>query len=255
MPVRRALLFSDIHLGWVPCARHHAAWLARLPQAVDDADLIVLNGDVVDTHRRVQRSSEAELVQQLGELVAQWRREGRRVVYVEGNHDAGLEEVDGLRPDCWHHTFETAAGERVLALHGHRFSPSTYRPSLYERSGRRILARENRAYARVPLLHSLYALGPSLLVSAVAAAECFVARRTLPSRVTPLLQDIDVVVHGHIHFGPGRGAIAGRPSWRTGSWVSAAQPGAADRMLRYRAGRFERITWSRDAWRAATDDR
>jgi len=73
--------------------------------------------------------------------------------------------------------------------------------------------------------------------------------------VTPLLEDVDVVLHGHIHFGRGRGGIAGRPSWRTGSWVSAAQPGAADRMLRYRTGRFERITWSSGGWRAAPDDR
>lgn len=261
MPTRRALFFSDIHLGWVLCERHHAAWLARLPQAVDDSDLIVLNGDIVDLHRRVQRESEAELVRQLAELVARWRREGRSVVYVEGNHDTGLDVQDApprddvLRPDRWHHTFETASGERVLALHGHRFAPARYRPSLYERSGKRILAKENGAYARVPLLRSLYGLGPKLLVSAVASAECAVARRRLPSRLTPLLGDVDVVLHGHIHFGPGRGRIAGRPSWRTGSWVSAAQPGAADRMLRYRDGRFERITWSRGAWRVAADHR
>jgi UDP-2,3-diacylglucosamine pyrophosphatase LpxH len=253
--VRRALFFSDIHLGWVPCSRHHAAWLSRLPQAVDDAELVVLNGDIVDGHRRVHRPSEAELVQRLGELVVQWRREGREVVYVEGNHDRDLGPSAPFRPDRWHHAFEVATGERVLALHGHRFSPSTYVPGLYERSGRRILLRENRAYARLPLLRSLYGLGPGLVVAAIGATECFVARRTLPSRLTPLLRDVDVVLHGHIHFGPGRGAVGGRPTWRTGAWVSSAQPGAADRMLRYRAGRFERITWSRGAWRAAADNR
>jgi hypothetical protein len=76
--VRNALLFSDVHLGWSICSRHHARWLARLPEAAGDADLIVLNGDVIDGHRRVQRAAERDLVSQLAELVTGWRRGASR---------------------------------------------------------------------------------------------------------------------------------------------------------------------------------
>lgn len=237
------------------CSRHHARWLERLPAAVDDADLVVLNGDIVDAHRRVHRAAERELVEQLAELVATWRHEGRSVVYVEGNHDADLAAGEALRPDRWFHDFEAPAGERVRVLHGHRLSPSRYRSGAYERAGRPLLALENRAYGRVPALRSLYRFGPGWLVAAVGSTECAVWRRRLARRLTPLLDGVDTLVHGHIHWGPGRGCIGRVPTWRTGAWVSPGHLGTADRMLRYRGGRFERIGWSDGRWRATDDGR
>lgn len=253
--VRSALLFSDVHLGWAVCSRHHAAWLRRLPEAVDDAELVVLNGDVIDGHRRVQRAAERELVQQLAALVDGWRAEGRRVVYVEGNHDAHPGAAQPLAPDRWSFDFETPQGERVRVLHGHRFSASQVQWQAYDRAGRTVLGIENLLYGRIEALHALYRLGPGWLVSAFAALECLLARRALPARAVPLLAGVDTLVHGHIHYGPGRGRIGPVATWRTGSWVSPGQFGTADRMLRYRKGRFERIGWSAAGWRAFDDGR
>jgi hypothetical protein len=59
----------------------------------------------------------------------------------------------------------------------------------------------------------------------------------------------------HIHYGPGRGRAGRISTWRTGSWVSAGHLGTADRMLRYRDGRFERIGWFGRRWRAIDDGR
>jgi UDP-2,3-diacylglucosamine pyrophosphatase LpxH len=252
--VRNALLFSDVHLGWSICSRHHAEWLARLPEAADDADLIVLNGDVVDGFRRVQRAAERDLVTQLAELVAGWRAEGRRVVYLEGNHDAET-GAQPLRPDDWLLDFETAAGERVRVMHGHRFSESELAWAAYDRIGRAVLGVENFLYGRIPALHSLYRAGPGWVVSAVGAIECFLARRELPARVASLVDGIDVLLHGHIHYGPGQGHIGRVATFRTGSFVSPGHLRTADRMLRYRAGRFERIGWSGGGWRAFSDGR
>jgi UDP-2,3-diacylglucosamine pyrophosphatase LpxH len=253
--VRNALVFSDVHLGWSICSRHHAEWLARLPEAAGDADLIVLNGDVVDGHRRVQRAAERDLVAQLAELVASWRAEGRSVVYLEGNHDAHASAAQPLSPDRWMLDFETAAGERVRVLHGHRFSPSELSWAAYDRLGRSALGLENFVYGRVPALHSLYRFGPGWLISAVGAVECFLARRELPARALSLVGDVDVLLHGHIHYGPGQGRIGNVATFRTGSFVSPGHLRSADRMLRYRAGRFERIGWSGGSWRAFSDGR
>jgi UDP-2,3-diacylglucosamine pyrophosphatase LpxH len=253
--VRKALVFSDVHLGWSVCSRHHARWLGRLPEAVDDADLVVLNGDVVDGHRRVQRAAERELVAQLSELVDGWRAEGRKVVYLEGNHDARPSAEQPLGPDRWLFDFETAKGERVRVLHGHRFSASAVPWAAYDRIGRTVLALENFVYGRVEALHALYRLGPGWLVSAVSAIECFLARRELPARLGPLIDGVDVLLHGHIHYGPGRGQIGAVATWRTGAFVSPGHLGTADRMLRYRGGRFERIGWSGGGWRAFDDGR
>ena len=253
--VQSALLFSDVHLGWALCSRHHARWLRQLPQAVDDAELVVLNGDVIDGFRRVQRAPDQELVAQLAELAAGWLREGRRVVYIEGNHDAIPGPSSQLFPDRWCLDFETQTGERVRVLHGHRFSGSETLWESYDRVGRHLLSLENFVYGRSATLRSLYRFGPGWLVSAVGALECFLGRRALPTYLAPLVQGVDVLVHGHIHYGPGRGRIGNVPTWRTGSWVSPGHLRTADRMLRYRAGRFERIGWSSGRWRAFDDGR
>jgi hypothetical protein len=49
--IARAVLFSDVHLGWAACSTHHARWLRVVPE------LVVLNGDVVDGHRRIHRAA------------------------------------------------------------------------------------------------------------------------------------------------------------------------------------------------------
>jgi len=253
--VRSALVFSDVHLGWVVCAAHHADWLRRLPAAVDDAELVVLNGDVIDGHRRAPRATERGLVDELAELVAGWRREGRQVVYLAGNHDEDLEPAVPLRPDGWQHAFHTASGERVRVLHGHRFSADAVTWRRYDALGRRLLGFENRLYARSATLRHLYRRAPGWLVSAVGRVECALARRRLPADLVPLLGDVDVVLHGHIHYGPGAGRIGRLRTWRTGSWVSPGHLRTADRMLRYRRGRFERIGWTGGRWRAHDDGR
>lgn len=255
MPVRSAIAFSDVHLGWVVCARQHARWLGRLPAAVDDAELVLLNGDVIDGFRGAPRAGDVELVHRLTALVAQWRREGRRVVYIEGNHDGGLDTTMPLRPERWCYDFETVDGERVRVLHGHRFSGADAGRSYYDRLGRFVLAAENRGYGRLRALRSLYRLGPGWLVSAIGATECALARRRLPSALAGMPPDVDIVLHGHIHYGPGSGRAGRVATWRTGSWVSAGHLGTADRMLRYRKGRFDRIGWSGRGWRALDDGR
>jgi UDP-2,3-diacylglucosamine pyrophosphatase LpxH len=216
----------------------------------------VLNGDIVDGFRRVQRPAERALVARLAELVAAWRAERRRVVYIEGNHDSRSSARDPIAPDRWMLDFETARGERVRVLHGHRFGESEARwAALYDRIGGVFLPLENFAYGRIAALQPLYRFGPGWPVAAIGALECSIARRALPARLAPLIEGVDVLLHGHIHYGPGRGRIGDVDTWRTGAWVSPGHLGTTDRMLRYRGGRFERIGWADGAWRAFDDGR
>lgn len=252
--IRRALLLSDVHLGWSVCARQHLQLLERLPEAVDDAELVVLNGDMIDRHRGLPRGIEAELVERLATLVSTWRAEGRRVVYVEGNHD-GPSEGQPLTPDRWLLDWEGAHGERVRVLHGHRFADSTFRPGAYESVGRHLLHLENRLYAHLAPMRAVYRLGPGWFVGAVGLTEDILWTRDFPARVTPLLPEVDVLVHGHFHFGRAHRTIAGKPVWRSGAWVSHGHLGSVDRMLRYRDGRFERIGLDARGFRANSDGR
>jgi UDP-2,3-diacylglucosamine pyrophosphatase LpxH len=252
--IRSALLFSDVHLGWSICARHHVRLLGRLPEAADDAELIVLNGDVIDRHRRPGGTTQLELVQRLEALVAGWRGEGREVVYVEGNHDPIDGATGALRPDRWRHDFRGANDERIRVLHGHRFDDARFVAGPYERFGRHVIALENRLHDAA-LMRLSYRLGPGWLVGLWGLSEDRAWRPRLPGRVAPLLEGIDVLVHGHFHYGPGHGRIGAIPTWRSGAWVSCGHLGSVDRILRYRDGRFERLELRGDRWRPSQDGR
>jgi len=246
--IKRAIVFSDVHLGWTVCTPGHRELLAALPAAVGDADLVILNGDITDVHRGLPRAAERELVAQLDALCAQWRRDGRQVVVIAGNHDRDASPI-------WKYSFEGAHGERVLVLHGHRFAETEPAPGPYEHYGRHFLTVENHALARLPLARATYRLGYGWCVGAWGLAEDRLWRPPFPGRVAPLLDDYDVLVHGHFHFGPGKIEIAGRPAWKSGSWVARGHLGTVNRMLRYRDGRWERIGLERGTWRAIDDGR
>jgi UDP-2,3-diacylglucosamine pyrophosphatase LpxH len=237
--IANALVLSDLHLGWTVCNASHRTLLDHLPEAAGDAELIVLNGDIVDGHRGVPGSEERELIERLVDQHAIWQREGRTVVMIEGNHDPS---ESPFGPMAWHHAFDGAHGERVLVLHGHRFddAPHVYGP--YERWGRHALAVENRLYRR-PALRRIYPFGPGWFVGAWGLCEDRLWRPKFPARVGPVIERerADVLVHGHFHFGPGCSTIANRPAWRSGAWVAHGHLGTVDRMLRYRAGNWERI--------------
>jgi UDP-2,3-diacylglucosamine pyrophosphatase LpxH len=250
--VRRALVLSDLHLGWVVCTRTHRELLDHLPAAADDADVIILNGDIIDAHRGVLGPAQAELVQRLAALCDSWRRDGRHVVIVEGNHDPA---VSPLGSTVWRYDFEGHHGERIRVLHGHRFADRAYVAPRYEHWGRHPLGIENWLYARLAPLRAAYRYGPGWVVGAWGLTEDRLWRPRFAARVAPLLADIDTLVYGHFHFGPARTMIANVPAWRSASWVAEGHLGTVNRMLRYRDGSWERIGLVGGRWIAIDDGR
>jgi UDP-2,3-diacylglucosamine pyrophosphatase LpxH len=250
--IRRALVLSDLHLGWAVCTPAHRELLDALPDAAGDAELIVLNGDIIDAHRTLPGAAEVGLVEELVDLCAHWRSEGREVVVIEGNHDP---IDDALGPTVWRHAFVGHRGERVLVLHGHRFADTAFAPGPYEHFGRHMIAAENHLYARSSLARAAYRFGPGWFVGAWGLCEDRLWRPGFPAKVAPLVADADTLVHGHFHFGPGRTEIAGRPAWRSGAWVAHGHLGTVNRVLRYRDGTWQRIGLDGGRWRAFDDGR
>jgi UDP-2,3-diacylglucosamine pyrophosphatase LpxH len=252
--ISRALFLSDIHLGWIPAARNHQRLLDHLPAAAEDAELIVLNGDVIDAHRGQPSSLVRELISRFGELMARFKREGRDVVYVEGNHDAMHLVKGDLVPDRWHYDFEGKEGERIRVLHGHRFEESWNRAGPYEHYGRNFLRAENWSYAKARMLAAIYPHTIGWLVGAVGWLEDRFWRPRFYERIRKMAGP-EVLVHGHFHFGPGRLALGSLTLHKSGSWVSRGHRGTVDRMLRYREGQFERIALEGTRWVVPGDGR
>lgn len=250
----QALFFSDVHLGWVPLVESHERWLDHLPAAAGDADLVVLNGDIIDDHRGQPSARVRELIARFTELVDRFRREGRNVVYVEGNHDLMHQAKGPLVPTVWRLDLTSREGRRVHVLHGHRFAEEPEQTGPYERYGKRFLRLENWCYSKMSALRAIYPHSIGWLAGAVGLTEDLIWRPGL-YRQAGGFADVDVLVHGHYHFGPGRVQVGKLELIRTGAWVSRGHRGTVDRMLRYRNGRFERITLEGGRWIVPGDGR
>lgn len=117
----RTLFLSDVHLGTTGC---QAAMLVDFLRE-HDAEKIYLVGDIVDGWRLKRGwywpQSHNDVVQKL----LRKARKGTEVIYIPGNHDEFLRDFTGthfggveVRDRDIH---ETAAGKRLLVIHGDQF--------------------------------------------------------------------------------------------------------------------------------------
>ncbi len=117
----RALFLSDIHLGTRGCQAGMLLDFLR----VHDAETVYLVGDIVDGWRLRKSWHWPQEHNDVVQKLLRKARKGARVVYVPGNHDEFLREYLGTHfggvevvDSCVH---ETAAGERMLVIHGDQF--------------------------------------------------------------------------------------------------------------------------------------
>ena len=117
----RTLFLSDIHLGY----RHaRARELNEFLHAVE-AECIVLVGDIVDALSLAQRAFWSPAHTEVVRTLLARQRAGVRLIYIPGNHDASLamlaQMLCGLFEVHREWVHRTAAGERLLVLHGDLF--------------------------------------------------------------------------------------------------------------------------------------
>ena len=117
----RTLFLSDIHLGF------RYARVRELNEFLHgiEAERIVLVGDIVDALNLAQRAFWTPEHTQVVRILLARQRAGTRLIYIPGNHDAGLAMLaQMLRGQFevhreWVH--RTARGQRLLVLHGDQF--------------------------------------------------------------------------------------------------------------------------------------
>jgi UDP-2,3-diacylglucosamine pyrophosphatase LpxH len=117
----RTLFLSDIHLGY---KRARARELNEFLQGVE-AETIVLVGDIVDALSMARRFFWSPEHTQIVRTLLARQRAGTRLIYIPGNHDASLgvmaEMLQGQLEVHREWVHRTAAGERLLVLHGDQF--------------------------------------------------------------------------------------------------------------------------------------
>ncbi|MTI19230.1 UDP-2,3-diacylglucosamine diphosphatase [Rhodobacteraceae bacterium RKSG542] len=117
----KSLFISDVHLGTRGCKAE--ALLEFLDH--HDGEVIYLVGDIVDGWRLRRRwywpAAHAKVITRIRQLAA----EGRRVVYIPGNHDDFLRGFYGVHLEgievAEQAIHETVTGKRYLVTHGDQF--------------------------------------------------------------------------------------------------------------------------------------
>ena len=251
----RSLFISDVHLGARAC---RAAALLDFLDGVDCERLYLL-GDIVDGWRLRRRwfwpAAHAEVLERLLDLA----REGVKVTYVPGNHDAFARRYCGLsaaglavREEAVH---VAADGRRYLLAHGDAYDPGSHGSALARTVGdlayRALMRLDGAARACAGRLGR-----PEASLAAWAKRRSVVALRVVAAFEAALAGEarrrgFDGVVCGHIHH-PAARRIDGVAYVNCGDWVEsfscvAEGPDGALEVVRWRAPPATRVERRRSA--------
>ena len=218
----RTLWLSDVHLGTIAC---RAADLHRFLAHVS-ADTIYLVGDIVDLKRMKSRPifpAEHRLV--IGRLI-ELAHCGTRVVFIPGNHDEEFRRVTGsqicgvdIRSEVVH---VTAAGERLLTMHGDILDASIREGTNLERFAAAVYTALLETDVRLQRLRSSFGGNFSPLSTRIktrlSRAVQYIRRFEETAAAYAASRGFDGVVCGHIHR-PGIRRIGGVRYANDGDWV------------------------------------
>jgi UDP-2,3-diacylglucosamine pyrophosphatase LpxH len=228
----RSLFISDIHLGSRGC---RADALLGLLARVRVEQLVVI-GDLIDFWS-LRRSFywPASHTAVMHRLLAH-AREGVRVIYVPGNHDAEMREFAGStfgRVEVQrHHVHRTARGEQLLVLHGDEFDGIVKCAPWLARLGSHIYDATlelNRHLNRLrsALGYSYWSLA-SYLKMRVPNAQADIDAFEQAAVQEAMRRGLDGVICGHIHR-PRLRSIDGLLYCNDGDWVENCSAIVEDR--------------------------
>lgn len=220
----RTLWLSDIHLGSRGC---HAEYLLAFLRTVR-TDTLYLVGDVVDLWAMERQMYWPECHQAVIHQLTDMARNGTRVIYVPGNHDAKLRDFapTNLLGLELHQQAEhvTANGKRLLVVHGDQFDGAVSCGRLLEWVGDKgydfllwLNRQTNKLRSRMGLGYWSLA---GYIKSQVGKAQVAINRYEQAALVEAQKQGYDGIICGHIHVARLRhqdGAIYAN----TGDWVES----------------------------------
>jgi UDP-2,3-diacylglucosamine pyrophosphatase LpxH len=237
----RTLFLSDIHLGF---KRSRARELTEFLHGIE-AENILLVGDIVDTLSLTNRFYWSEQHTRVARALLAKRRAGTRLIYIPGNHDANF----GLFSEVLHGQVEvhrewvhrTAAGERLLVLHGDQFDTAVPCARWLNRLGDFMYGftlgvNEHLNSVRRMLGMSYWSIAEHLKLAIGTSARYIERFETTAARHASSL-GYDGIVCGHIHRAR-LIRLEGSLYCNTGDWVDSCSALVEDK-----AGRLHLLRW------------
>lgn len=122
----RTIWISDTHLGTSGCQAERLLEFLR----TTESETLYLVGDIIDGWQLKRQWYWNQEHNNIVQLVLKKAKKGTQVYFIPGNHDEAVRQFIGLdfggiriRDEMVH---TTAAGKRMLVLHGDRFESGTH---------------------------------------------------------------------------------------------------------------------------------
>ncbi len=240
----RTIWISDVHLGTRGCA------CAMLLDFLDhcDSDTLYLVGDIVDGWRMKKRFYWPERHNAIVRRVMKKAKVGTRVVYIPGNHDEMFRQFSGMnfggveiRRSAIH---DTAAGRRLLVLHGDEFDAVVMGQRWLAFAGDAAYGLLLRANVVINAVRRRLGL-PFWSLSAhakhkVKDAVAFISRFEETVAHAAGKRRVDGVVCGHIHTADMR-RFEGIDYYNDGDWVESCTA-----LVEHADGTMEILRWAEE---------
>ena len=237
----RAIWISDVHLGTRGCK---AAFLLDFLRHTD-SEFLYLVGDILDGWRLRRSWYWHQLHNDVIQKLLRKARKGTQVTYVPGNHDEMLRDYLDLHFGGVYVTgeamHETAAGRRLLIIHGDEFDGVV-------RYARWLALLGDHAYNLMLFANHYFNVARRRLGYPYWSLSAYVKHRVKNAteyigRFADAVADaarkhqVDGVVCGHIHFAEIRD-IGGVLYCNDGDWVESCTA-----MVEHHDGRLEIVDW------------
>ena len=237
----KAIWISDVHLGTSLCRAERLLELLQLTES----ESLYLVGDIVDSWELKRRwywdQSHNEVVQTIFEKANQ----GTKVVFIPGNHDEPFRKFIGLdlagiriRDELIH---TTAAGKRMLVLHGDRFDGIVSGARWLRWCGRaltptvlQLLQTINNWRGRAGLRY--WSMSQYLAI-ALRGADDYLRSFEQAVALEARLKGLDGVICGHVHK-PEMREIDGVLYCNDGDWVEHQSA-----LVEELSGELRLVTW------------
>ncbi|MFD2179664.1 UDP-2,3-diacylglucosamine diphosphatase [Veronia pacifica] len=199
----RTIWISDLHLGNKDCK---AAYLLDFLKN-HDAETIVLVGDIIDLWSLSSSHYWPESHNQVISALLERAHNGCRLVYVPGNHDASVRNFVkfdfGKVEVRSRYTHTSAAGKKILAMHGDEFDTAVCHSRLTSIAGDvgyDLLLFINRWWTRMrnKMGFSYWSLA-TYIKSKVKTANIAISRFENAVAQFGRKKGVDAIVCGHIH--------------------------------------------------------
>ncbi len=252
-PDVRAIFLSDLHLGLTGCRADLALGFLR----ATSSEQLYLVGDIVDLWVMRRRMRWNPVYNKLVRHVLKRAQRGDQVVYVPGNHDAGLDVLAGVglvnvrvAPQA---LYDTLDGRRFLITHGHEADAVVRAHPLLARLGAHAydwLIRLNHLGNRARAVVGAEPWSFSRAVKAsVKGATVYMSNfeQVLAERARSI--GAQGVICGHIHQ-PAVKECDGVAYMNCGDWIEHCTA-----LVERWDGRFELVTWTAGPDREREEDR